>query len=154
MTPRELAGEATNRARRRITEALSRASDNPESTYVSDAELRRVLGGNSIADLAAKIRANSDRSLLPGFSDLDSTVAAVRRHFPASIEQSQLDAEAILDHRINVFGRIFDLGQKIDWHRDPQSDVRWPLSHYTQVPLVIQPGADVRVVWELNRLHD
>ena len=110
MTARELAGEATNRARRRINDALSRASDNPQSTYVSDAELRRALGRSSIADVASRIRTSPERTLLPGFSDLDSTVAAVSGHFPESTEQSRLEAEAIVDHPFNLFGRIFDLG--------------------------------------------
>jgi len=153
MTPRELAGEATNRARRRIAEALSRVSDHPQSTYVSDAELRRVLGRTSIAELASRIRASLDRILLPGLADLESTVAAVKQRFPDSTEESRLEAEAILEHRIRLFGRVFDLGPKIDWHRDPHADVRWPLAHYSHVPLVIGEGADVRVVWELNRLQ-
>ena len=153
MTPRELAGEAANRARRRIGGALRRASDNSQSTYVSDADLRRALGGNSIADAASRIRTSPEGRLLSGLADLNSTVAAVERFFPASIEQSRLEAEGILDHRIALFGRVFDLGPKIDWHRDPQADMRWPLRHYTRVPLVIGQGADVRVVWELNRLH-
>jgi hypothetical protein len=153
MTPRELAGEATNRARRRIAEALSRVSDHPQSTYVSDAELRRVLGPTSIAELASRIRASMDRILLPGLADLESTVAAVKQRFPDSTEESRLEAEAILEHRIRLFGRVFDLGPKIDWHRDPHADVRWPLAHYSHVPLVIGEGADVRVVWELNRLQ-
>ena len=153
MTPRELAGEATNRARRRIAEALSRVSDHPQSTYVSDAELRRVLGRTSIAKLASRIRASLDRILLPGLADLESTVAAVKQRFPDSTEESRLEAEAILEHRIRLFGRVFDLGPKIDWHRDPHADVRWPLAHYSHVPLVIGEGADVRVVWELNRLQ-
>ncbi|HLF84478.1 MAG TPA: alginate lyase family protein [Blastocatellia bacterium] len=153
MTIRELAGEASHRAGRRISRAISRASDSPQSTYVSDADLRRSLGRNSIADVASRIRTSPHRRLVPGLADLTSTVAAVKELFPDSIEQSRFEAEAILDHRITLFGRAFELGPKIDWHRDPQADVRWPLSHFTRVPLVLVHGADVRVVWELNRLH-
>jgi len=153
MTPRELAREASRRARVRVARAISRASDNPQSTYVSDADLRRSIGGTSIADVASRIRTGAGPRLVPGLADLSSTVAAVQHSFPDSMEQSRLEAEAILDHRITLFGRAFDLGSKIDWHSDPQADMRWPLAHFTRVPLVIGPGADVRVVWELNRLH-
>ena len=153
MTPRELAGEVSQRARNRIAGALRRASDNPQSTYVSDADLRRALGRNSIADVAARIRTKPAPRLVPGLSDLNSTVTAVKELFPASVEQSRLEAEAILEHRITLFGRTFDLGARIDWHRDPRADAPWPRAHYTRVPLVIGRGADVRVVWELNRLH-
>jgi hypothetical protein len=153
MTIRELAGEAFHRARKRISRAISRASDSPQSTYVSDADLRRSLGGKSIADVASRIRTSPEPRLIPGLADLNSTVAAIKHSFPDSIEQSRLEAEAILDHRITLFGRNVDLGPKIDWHRDPKADARWPLNHFTRVALVIGHGADVRVVWELNRLH-
>ena len=153
MTPRELAGAASRRARRRISRAISRASDSPQTTYVSDADLQRSLGGKSLAEVASTIRTSREPRVLPGLADLDSTAAAVKQFFPDSIEQSRLEAEAVLDHTITLFGRGFDLGPKIDWHRDPQADVRWPLVHFTRVPLVLGQGADVRVVWELNRLH-
>ncbi|HXI92281.1 MAG TPA: heparinase II/III family protein, partial [Blastocatellia bacterium] len=153
MTPRELAGAASRRARRRISRAISRASDSPQTTYVSDADLQRSLGGKSLAEVASTIRTSREPTVLPGLTDLDSTVAAVTQSFPDSMEQSRLEAEAVLDHRITLFGRAFDLGPKIDWQRDPQADVRWPLVHFTRVPLVLAQAADVRVVWELNRLH-
>jgi hypothetical protein len=153
MTPGELAGAASRRARRRISRAISRASDSPQTTYVSDADLQRSLGDKSISEVASTIRTSREPRILPGLTDLDSTVAALKRLFPDSIEQSRVEAEAVLDHRITLFGRAFDLGPKIDWHRDPQADVRWPLVHFTRVPLVLGQGADVRVVWELNRLH-
>jgi hypothetical protein len=153
MTPGELAGAASRRARRRISRAISRASDSPQTTYVSDADLHRSLGGKSIAEVASTIRTSREPRVLRGLTDLDSTVAAVKQFFPDSIEHSRLEAEAVLHHSITLFGRAFNLGPKIDWHRDPRVDVRWPLVHYTRVPLVLGQGADVRVVWELNRLH-
>jgi len=153
MTARELAGEASIRAGKRISRAISRASDSPQSTYVSEADLRRSLGRNSVTDVGSRIRAGTGSRLVPGLAELYSTVGAIKHLFPDSIEQSRLEAEAILGHRITLFGRIFDLGSKIDWHRDPQADRRWPLDHFTKVPLVIGSGADVRMVWELNRFH-
>lgn len=153
MTTRELAGEASQRARRRISRAISRALDSRQSTYVSDEDLQRSLGRKSIAETASRIRTSPEPRLLTGLADPDSTAAAVKRLFPDSTGQSRAEAEAILDHRIALFGRVFDLGPRIDWHRDPQTDVRWPLDHFTRLPLSLGQGADVRVVWELNRLH-
>jgi hypothetical protein len=85
--------------------------------------------------------------------NLRSTVAVVKQCHPDSIEESRHEAEAILDHRISLFGRVHDFGPIIDWHRDPQTGVHWPLDHFTRVPLVAGHGSDVRVVWELNRLQ-
>lgn len=153
LTAGEIAGEAFLRTRRKISRAISRASDTPQTTYVSDEDLRRALGGQSIAKVASRIRESGGPHLTPGLADLSQTVAAVKEFFPDSVEASRLEADAVVDHRISLFGRAYDLGPKIDWRRDPQADRAWPLAHFTRVPLVIGQGADVRVVWELNRLH-
>ncbi|HWN98307.1 MAG TPA: alginate lyase family protein, partial [Blastocatellia bacterium] len=86
-------------------------------------------------------------------ADLEATAETVKRLFPDSGRQTCLEADAICAHRIRVFDRSHDLGSKIDWHRDPLSGAQWPLEHFTRVNLIPGGGADVRVVWELNRLH-
>ncbi|MEK6320286.1 MAG: alginate lyase family protein [Acidobacteriota bacterium] len=153
MTAREIAGEVLLLSRRRISRAISRASDSPHTTYVSDANLRRSIEGRSIADVASRIRNSPQPHLTRGLADLSTTVTTVKEFFPEAVEASRLEAEAVLDHRITLFGRAYELGRRIDWHRDPQANLRWPLAHFTRVPLVLGRGADVRVVWELNRLQ-
>ena len=153
MTPGELAREASSRARRRISRAISRATNSRQTTYVSDADLERSLRGKAIAEVATRIRSSREPRVIPGLTDLIATTNAVKQIFPDSIEQSCLEAKAILARNIRLFDRAFDLGRKIDWHVDPQTGARWPLVHYTTVPLVMGSGSDVRLVWELNRLH-
>jgi len=153
MTPRELAGEASQRAQKRLSRAISRAVDDPQSTFVTDADLLRALGRKSLADVLSRIRSNQTSVLLPGLADLESTAAVVKQLFPDSIQSSMSEASAIIDHKIRLFDRIFDLGPKIDWHRDPSTNIRWPTDHFTKVPLVLGDGSDVRLVWELNRLQ-
>jgi len=152
MTMRELAGEALLRTRRRVFRAISAASDDPAQTYVLDEALQRSLNGRSIALVANRIR-SGDLHLTPGLADLARTSAIVKELFPDSIAGARTEAEAVLSHRITLFDRQHDLGGEIDWHRDPYSGVRWPLEHFARTPLVITPGADIRAVWELNRLH-
>ena len=152
MTIRELAGEALLRTRRRLSRALGSAGDDPAKTPISDDALRYSLKGKSSADVANRIRAG-ELCLTPGLRDLAHTVAAIKELFPDSIETAHSEAEAILAHRIKFFDRVHDLGRQIDWHRDPCSGVSWPPEHFSRTPLVIAAGADVRVVWELNRLH-
>lgn len=149
---RELAGEALLRTRRRISRALGSAADDPAKTYVSDEALQRSLKGKSIAVVAQRIR-NGDLHLTPALADLARTAAIIEELFPDSIASARNEAESILSHRITLFDRLHDLGGEIDWHRDPYSGVRWPLEHFARTPLVITPGADVRAVWELNRLQ-
>lgn len=150
---RELASEASLRAQRRVSRAMSRATDKPNSTFVSDEALRRSLNGRSVAEVAARIRDHSQPRLLPGLADVARTAATIKELFPESIDEARREADAILGHRITLFGRVHDLGRHIDWHRDPVSGVSWPVEHFTRLPLTLEKGADVRVVWEVNRLQ-
>src|SRR5713101_4952905 len=140
MTVGELAGEAFLRLRRIISRTLSRATDGFRASYVSDETLRRSLDGRRVAEVASRIREGRKPQLTRGLEELASTVAAVREVFPDSIEESRLEAEAILSHRITLFGRVYNLGQEIDWHRDAQANARWPLDHHSQVPIVLGGG--------------
>jgi hypothetical protein len=153
MTASELAGEALLRARRRISRAISRAGDTPQSTHISEAYLRRSLNARSVSEIALRIRERREPRILHGLADPSGTATVVKQLFPDATEQSRCEADAISDHKIRLLNRVFDLGAKIDWHRDPQSLTRWPLLHFTRVPLRVGEGADVRLVWELNRLH-
>jgi len=153
MTARDLAAEAMLRTSRVISRTISRITDDPQASYVSDHELTRSLGDHSLAEVSARIREFRGPSLTLGLADLPSTAAAIRASFPDSIEGSRNQADAILAHRIQVFGNVCDLGGSIDWHRDPWSGARWPQTHYSRMPLTLGHGGDVRVVWELNRLQ-
>ena len=120
---RQLASEALLRGRRRISRAMSRATDRANSTYVSDEALRRSLNGRSVAEVAARIRDHSQPRILLGLADVARTAATIKQLFPESIEGARREADAILGHRITLFGRVHDLGRHIDWHRDPVSGV-------------------------------
>ena len=76
---------------------------------------------------------------------------AVRR--ARHVDRAREQADEICHHHIRVFGQTIDFGPQLDWHRDPHVGIRWPLVHYTKVPLRLGSGADVRQVWELNRLQ-
>src|SRR5215831_7437782 len=153
MTPGQIAAESAQRARRRISRAINRATNSPQKSYVSDRELSNSLKEKSAAEVLSRLRDSSGPNVLPGLADLSSTVAAIIQFSPETTERSRNEAEAILKHKIALFGQIFSLGPGLDWHGDPKASVRWPLRHSSRVPLVIAEGADIRVVWELNRLH-
>lgn len=153
MTPGELAAEAALRARRVVSRTLSRLVDDPQASYISDEELARSLDGHSLAEVSARLREGRGTCLTPGLADLAATSTAIRELFPGSIEESGGEADAVLAHQIRIFGSACDLGRSIDWHRDPRSGLSWPLKHYSRMPLMLGHGADVRVLWELNRLQ-
>src|SRR5262245_1195422 len=126
LTAREFAGEAFLRVRGWLRRNISAAFDDPRFTYISDEELRLSLKGSSLAGVAARIRERQGLHITPGLSDLARTSSIVREMFPDSVEESRREAEAILKHRLALFGRELDLGKQIDWHRDPFSSVSWP----------------------------
>ncbi|HXG93564.1 MAG TPA: alginate lyase family protein [Blastocatellia bacterium] len=153
MSAGEIAAEVFIRARRRLTRARARITDSPDSTYISDKELYRALRGQSPADVAAGLRKREELRLTAGLADLARTASIVKEYFPDSVEAARIAAENILAHRIKVFARAYDFGPVIDWHRDPETNVRWPVEHYSRVPIRLPERSDARVVWELNRLH-
>jgi hypothetical protein len=153
MTAREIGGELLLRASRKVSRFIHRPPSSPERAFVSDEELHRSLKGRTLAQAAASLRERLDSRLTPGVADLECTAETFKSLFPESVEQTRQEAEEVLAHRIKIFDHPHDLGSKIDWHRDPLSGAHWPLDHFTRVNLRLGHGADVRVVWELNRLH-
>lgn len=153
MTVQEIAGESWLRCRRAAYRALRRAADKPHATFISDGDLQRALADAPLDEVAARIRERRAPRLLPAFSDLPQTVELVRQFYPETVEAARREASDICRHRIAVFAQPVDFGPQIDWHRDPRVGLRWPLLHYTRVPLRLGSGADVRQVWELNRLQ-
>lgn len=153
MTMQEVAGESWLRCRRAAYRALRRAGDKRDATFITDRELERALGGMPLTEAAARIRERRAPRLLPAFSDLPQTVELIQQFYPEASEAARREADEICRHRIRVFSQPVELGPQIDWHRDPRAGLRWPLAHYTRVPLRLGSGADVRQVWELNRLH-
>jgi hypothetical protein len=153
MTTQEVAGETLLRVRRAAYRALRRIGDKPQATFITDADFRRSLGGKPLAEVAAHIRERREPRLLPGLSDLPQTVEVIQQFYPDTVEATRRQAHEICRHRIRLFDHTTHFGPRIDWHSDPRSGQRWPMAHYTKVPLRLGSGADVRQVWELNRLQ-
>ncbi len=86
-----------------------------------------------------------------GATSLDS------RHLEARAPGTEIadlltEAEAVLRHELRVLG----LGKVkarpvIDWHRDYVTGKQWPRRHWSRVSLTPGDGADIKLVWELNR---
>ena len=153
MTLSELSAEAGLRARHFLSRSYRRLLDDTDKTYVSTKQLARALHPLSISQAAERIRTGESQPVLKGLANLSRTAALVKQHFPDALAQTVGEADAILNHHIALFGRPHDFGERIDWHADPEVRVRWPLNHFTRVPIVQGKLSDARVVWELNRLH-
>jgi uncharacterized heparinase superfamily protein len=153
MTPAEMAAEAASRVNNSIVRSYRRATDRKGSTYITDDELSRSIVGQDISAFLRSFRSVGHPRLTAGLVDLKETVRNLSRLYPLAPHDTVSRAAAILEHKITLFGRGFSLGREIDWHKDPVSGARWPLVHYTRVPIKIGSSSDARVVWELNRMH-
>ena len=153
MTLGEMAAEALSQVNKRVVGSYRRVTDRKDSTFITDDELSRSIIGQDLSALLQSFRAPGRPRLTAGLVDLKSTVRHLSRIYPLAPHDTISRAAAVLDHKITLFGRGFSLGGNIDWQKDPASGVRWPLVHYTRVPIVMGSGGDARVVWELNRMH-
>jgi len=153
MSAGQIAAEALLRGRRAANRTVSRLRDHPARTFITGEQLAGMIQHTSLNNVAARIRERRGINLTTGLGKLDATVALVKECFPAAQEQARKLADTILDHRIQLFGAIHEFGPSIDWHRDPVSGIRWPLRHYSKMPLMLGGASDIRVVWELNRLQ-
>ena len=62
-----------------------------------------------------------------------------------------INAQKILKHEVSIFSlKNFNLGDKIDWHKDYSSGKIYPKLFYSDVNLEM---ADVKYTWELNRFQ-
>jgi hypothetical protein len=77
-----------------------------------------------------------------------------RTEFPAETSVMLDKARGIVtDHRWPLLGYgELSFGQEIEWLRDPVSGARWPPDCHADVTFRKAADADVRVLWEFNRL--
>jgi hypothetical protein len=153
MTPGEIVAEGFARAQIGFGRMRARALDRLDSTHLTDKELERALDGVEPAQILQALRQGRALHLTSGLADLDGTVKSLKSLYPDSVAQTTGEANDILAHRIRVFDSVFELGHRIDWSRDPGTGHKWPLLHFTRVPIRLGGGSDIRAVWELNRLH-
>ncbi|MBI3651964.1 MAG: alginate lyase family protein [Acidobacteria bacterium] len=153
MTLKELSAEVFLRLRRQASQTYHRAVDDIGKSFLSDDELALALNSASVAQVASQIRAGQMPPLTFGLGDLAKTAAFIAQHLPDTIEQTRREADDILKHRLLIFNRALDFGEVINWHCDIETGTRWPLLHHTLMPIAPGKRADVRAVWELNRLH-
>ena len=77
--------------------------------------------------------------------------------FPDALEQKLTAADRIFHHQFSFLGTgMVAWGDPIDWHHDVKSGQRWPARFYADyVDRELMPGdgVDVKVPWELSRLH-
>lgn len=84
--------------------------------------------------------------------------ALYRQLFPERLAQLRQRADRVVRGEFSFLGLEFQVGDPIEWQRDPQSGHVWPRRFYASVPIPFCEGqskvgapADAKYVWELNR---
>jgi len=113
--------------------------------------------GEGTADmLRYRLRAKN-RRFLPSLEQRRAIVEMMNQRFPSERAAIIKTAEEALAGRFSLLGHAkLDFGNPpdspIDWHLDPVSGKRAPVSHWSKLhPLDPLNGGDPKVVWELNR---
>ena len=81
-------------------------------------------------------------------------LTGVEQAFPDLTARLVTCAETMLHHHFCLFGIERDFGDPIDWHLDPKTGNRWPLSFWGDIDY--RDGRTVggiKFAWELNRLQ-
>jgi hypothetical protein len=125
-----------------------------------DAQLLSLLDAGTIgrqmpsgADLLDYFRSRRKPKFFAGFNEKAATVAELRHRWP-QVEREQIAAaDRIVAGQFDLLGlRGLSFGAPIDWHLEPTSGKRTPLTHWSRLDyLDVDVAGDKKIVWELNR---
>jgi len=132
-----------------------------ELAYRARQRLRRELdraGGPAVPRFDIEAARAEFGRLAPALAPAAADPAAFRARYAARFPEGRAAllerAAAILDGRVELLGRAFEVGPDPDWHRDPVSGRAWPREFWGGVDT--RDGrrvGGVKWVWELNRHH-
>jgi hypothetical protein len=126
-----------------------------ERAGVDRVHLAREFANTPTAKLLEHFRSRPAPRFFPGFEVCRDSLSELRSK-EVAVEDAALlnEARAIVsDHRWPLLGYgELGFGKEIQWLRHPVSGSRWPSDCYADGALTNTAGADVRVLWELNRL--
>jgi hypothetical protein len=84
--------------------------------------------------------------------DAEEVKKNYRSLFPQAAQKAVNDAEQLCNHHFRLLGLSATLPDPIQWNVNPQTDVAYPLVHFSQLDTYNTARyGDVKFVWELNR---
>jgi hypothetical protein len=119
---------------------------------LSDAQLRRALGGTSPEQAFAGFVSR----FFVDPAEARRRAAALAAARPDLALRLRAKAQAALDHIVDLLGSgPVSLGHRIDWHRDFKVGINWPTDVLAddQDYLRLDEPCDVKMPWELSRCH-
>lgn len=84
----------------------------------------------------------------------EKIVGCIQRVCPNAITDAINTADRICDHNIKLFGKDYQFGEEINWHKDIESGYEWPLKHASSINIIsLKDNSDIKFPWELSRFH-
>jgi Heparinase II/III-like protein/Heparinase II/III N-terminus len=104
------------------------------------------------SSLKQYMREVAARRFYPSILDAGQAQQFLATRFPERLADTIGKAMRLVEHRLDILGYTdIELGQEIDWHRDPVSGYQWPQRYWADYDLVHAASADAKVIHELNR---
>lgn len=159
---KKLKGRSADELRVRGAQALAAAAERAGlsklSRLPSDEAFLRTLGAPGIEFRSAEawlehFRNRSESRFFKGFDDERATRDALRTRFDDEDAAVVNHAERIVAGRFDLLGlKDLDFGSPVDWHLEPLSRMRAPLTHWSQIDFLDpKVSGDKKFVWELSR---
>ncbi len=155
VSPRAALFEMSRRGCVALRSHYERRAQSFERAGVGRVRLSREFANMPPPKLLEHFRSRSTPRFFSGFEDPRERLSELqRREFPEETSALLDKARGIVtDHRWRLLGHgELSFGQEIEWLRDPVSGARWPPDCHADVALTNGAGADVRILWELNRM--
>jgi Heparinase II/III-like protein/Heparinase II/III N-terminus len=108
---------------------------------------------HSPEDCLEHFRSRSHPRFFAAFDDAATTLVSLTTAWPDAKSTLLQRANRILEGKFDLLGftDVF-FGMPVDWHLDPQSGKRAPLTHWSQIrELSTENSGDKKILWELNR---
>lgn len=155
VSPRAALFEISRRGCVALRSRYERWAQSFERAGVGRVRLSREFANMPTPKLLEHFRFRSTPRFFSGFEVERKKLSELqRKEFPAETSALLNKARSIVtDHCWPLLGYgELSFGQEIEWLRDPVSGARWPPDCHADVALTNAAGADVRVLWELNRM--
>ena len=155
VSPRAALFEISRRGCVTLRSRYERWAQSFERAGVGRVHLSREFANMPTPKLLEHFRSRSTPRFFSGFELAREKLSELqRKEFPAETSALLDKARGIVtDHSWPLLGYgELSFGPEIEWLRDPVSGAGWPPDCYADVPLTNAPSADVRVLWELNRM--
>lgn len=137
------------RLRREVRHLPDRLKDSFKINQIDHGYCSRNYSGWKVEESLEIMREQFKRLVVP--ESRSSLSPNLRHNLLLRSQELLTTADDICKHKISIFGTTYDLGDELNWHKDPVSGYIWPLCHRTKINFWDVTGTtDIRVIWELS----